>query len=118
MLKRVKRLLYKPFSYGKDLCREVNKCGKKNDKKGHSTRRLNKGRIKLKKTRKIVKNFNYSVYNKYLDFTLCKCTFPHYTVFQRVKAEEKPYFVIKCRQNYKIQQFPPKKYDITYYRYF
>lgn len=109
MLKKVKRLLYKPFYYGKDLCREVNKCGKKNDKKGHSTRRLNKGRIKLKKTRKIVKNFNYSVYNKYLDFTLCKCTFPHYTVFQRVKAEENRTLSLNVGEIIKFNNFHRKK---------
>lgn len=72
VLKSEEGLLYKPFSYGKKLCRGVNKCGKKIDKKGHSTRRLNNERIKLKKTRKIVQNINYSEYNFYLDFTLCK----------------------------------------------
>lgn len=109
VLKSKERLLYKPFSYGKKLCRGVKKCGKKIDKKGHSTRRLKRWRVKLKKTGKVEKNLNYRVYNICLDFTLCKYTFSHFTAFQRGKAAEKGSFVINCPQKKEFQQFPRQK---------
>lgn len=108
VLKSKERLLYKPFSYGKKLCRGVKKCGKKIDKKGHSTRRLKRWRVKLKKTGKVEKNRNYRMYNICLDFTLCKCTFPHFTAFQRGKAAEKGSFVINCPQKKNFNSFRDK----------
>jgi len=86
-------ILYKPFSYRKDLCTLVEKCGNKISLKEHSTLLLNPVEAKLKEAWKIVMEFNYYMYNFLLDFTLCKHTFPHFTAFQRKKTVENTDFV-------------------------